>query len=206
MQKFLTRILCCFIPNRKLRHKIRNSMQRYQIIGSGNKIYIGQTELKSIVPGLNIIISGNNNIIRLPTVPKFENSFIRIIANNVKISISDSTHKMRYLHINASDGDGQRCSIGRNFHCFGVNVHLNEENATLENAIEIGETETLSLRLNGFLATFFSGEQIENILKKEIMQLAQSGGDCLAEINQKAKDYCLEDCIWFSEWIDKKYT
>lgn len=132
MQNFLKRILCCFIPSRKLRHKIRNGMQRYQIIGSGNKIYIGQTELKSIVPGLNIIISGNNNIIRLPTVPKFENSFIRIDANNVKISISDSNHKMRWLHINAICGDGQHCFIGRNFHCHGVNVQLNEENAALE--------------------------------------------------------------------------
>lgn len=103
------------------------------------------------------------------------------------------------------------CPICGNYFCDDFDLdticrNCLEENATLENAIEIGETETLSLRLNGFLATFFSGEQIENILKKEIMQLAQSGGDCLAEINQKAKDYCLEDCIWFSEWIEKKYT
>ncbi|MEE1111221.1 MAG: acyltransferase [Alphaproteobacteria bacterium] len=135
MQKFLIRILCCFIPSKKLRHTIRKkynkSISGYTVNGTNNKIYVDNTELKHSISGVSIFINGNNNTIHIPKSIYLENLSIRIDANNTNITISDTVYKIRNLHINACCGDNQSVFIGRNFHCFGVNIQLNEEKASV---------------------------------------------------------------------------
>ena len=133
MKSFIVNIICCFIPYRKTRHKLRHMVCKntYKINGTNNKIYIGKTLYKSPIPGLTIEINGNNNNIYIPTTYHFENCYFRIYANNSEIKIQDTTKKIRNLVVNACCGENQKLYIGKNFHCHGVDIQLNEENASL---------------------------------------------------------------------------
>ena len=74
------------------------------------------------------------------------------------------------------------------------------EYATYENALLIGEEETDTIELNGYLVHSFTKEQIEEILKRELEQARQLDK---AKIDKEAKEYCHTDKSWFAEWLEK---
>lgn len=132
MHNFLMRIVCCFIPKKEWRRALRAQTHHYSVTGTGNRIFVGGQLFSGYVNNMRIEIRGNNNTIYLPSGARFEKCHIRIVANNVSITIEDSIHRIAGLFINCCCGDSQHLHIGRNFHCHGVSVQLNEEKAALE--------------------------------------------------------------------------
>lgn len=69
-----------------------------------------------------------------------------------------------------------------------------EENATFENAIEIGEQNPKEISINGYLASEFTNEEIEEILKRELVESSEFVD------KRQHKEYCLNNKIDFVEY------
>ena len=92
MNKFLIRFICCFIPSRNYRHFLRECrFGFYKIQGKNNKILFHEKFLPRFlkIKGLNIIIEGSNNLIKIGSGTTFSMCKMRLTnkARNVKISI-----------------------------------------------------------------------------------------------------------------------
>jgi len=58
--KFWIHLACCFIPSRRLRHKLRRVEKHFEFIGKNNRVFIGDVEVFNPVRGIAInIIAGN---------------------------------------------------------------------------------------------------------------------------------------------------
>ena len=168
MNKFLIRFICCFIPKREIRDKLRNSIKCYKIVGKDNKIYVDGKLYKGIIPGLKIEIVGNNNRLYLPKKAKFQNSLIYINkSDNCSIEISDTNCGLQNLFIIACCGNNQKLSIGRNFHCFGGIMNLNEQGATIQIGNDVLFSNSISLwPTDGHaIINADTGEVLNNITK-----------------------------------------
>ena len=131
--KFWVHLACCFIPSRRLRHKLRRVEKHFEFIGKNNRVFIGDVEVFNPVRGIAINIIGDNNIIKLPAGLKIHNSNIFINrANNCCISIAPTEKTLYCLNISAGCGNNQKLTIGSNFQCWGVGIQMNEENASVE--------------------------------------------------------------------------
>ena len=78
--------------------------------------------------------------------------------------------------------------------------HCLEEGATYENALAVGEENKDSVKINGFLANVFTESQIEEILQRELDQARKLTP---TDINEQAKQYCLDDSDYFGDWLEK---
>ena len=109
------------------------------VSGINNKIFINEKgkreQLRKPIPGLNIQISGNGNVIELGRLSNIKNCQIIIVGNNNSIKIAQS----QYLIENTSFdmrvlGYNRKIDIDENFSSNGA-VIWNEEN---ESEIDIG--------------------------------------------------------------------
>lgn len=80
-------------------------------------------------------------------------------------------------------------------HC-GVCKKCEEEKSTVENAFKWGEEVKEGVELNGFLTWAFSVSEIEEILKRELME---SGKE-----KEYANRFCTDDLGMFVEWLKKE--
>ena len=108
---------------------------RYRIQGNNNKIIIihhGVERVLSkyeIIKGLDIIISGNNNIIKVLS-SDIGNSTISLNSSDSKIFIGENCW-IRGLHVYTMLGNGQQLVMGDNSSTCGVNVHLKEADTSV---------------------------------------------------------------------------
>lgn len=111
----------------------------YKVSGSDNKIILiennAERELapNETIPGLSIMINGNNNTIRLELPIKAANSKIEIKNDNAKVEIG-TTNCFQGVFISCRRGQGQKVKIGRGTTIFGANIILEEQSS-----ISIGE-------------------------------------------------------------------
>lgn len=82
----------------------------------------------------------------------------------------------------------------------GVCKECLEQNATFDNAIELGDENKDTVEINGFYASAFTLSEIEEILKRELVEAKKLAPD---KINTDAKNYCLDDKSYFGEWLSK---
>ena len=112
---------------------LRNTIA-YSFSGKNNKLFVKdneeliQRDLK--IPGLDIVINGNNNtiIIDKKSLNSFGNSCIKLNCSNANIQIGE-TDRLYNLNISACCGNYQQVHWGKNSNCWGVGVFLNEENS-----------------------------------------------------------------------------
>lgn len=108
----------------------------YNFHGDNNKLYVEKDgklkERIKKIEGLNIDIKGDNNTITIneKSLKSFNNSDIKLRSNSTNIKIKD-TDRLYNLHIGTCCGDNQSLYWGKGSNCWGVNVYLNEDNASL---------------------------------------------------------------------------
>lgn len=128
MQKFLIRILCCFITNKKTRHTFRKCVfGRYKTKGNNNIIkYCGVNLPKWLkIPGLHISINGNNNIINIGNHTIFKHTTFLIGNSDTKIYI-DTGSELHGIFIRLSCGEKQSFMIGKHTILYGAHIILDE--------------------------------------------------------------------------------
>lgn len=81
-------------------------------------------------------------------------------------------------------------------YCGGYCLECLENKATFEAAVDIGNDNKESVRLNGLLTHMFTESEIEKILLD--YALAHQNGE------NNAKTYCLDDLYCFTEYLDDK--
>lgn len=121
----------------------------YEIDGEQNKIIIEENGLErelgaqEKIPGLNLIINGNNNYVKIKLPLEAINSSIEIGNDNVHVEIGPSRHFVD-VFIRCSFSDGQKCVIGPHTTISGANIILDEcsscfigEDCKLSNSIRI---------------------------------------------------------------------
>lgn len=147
MNKFLIRFICCFIPNRDLRHFLRKCrFGFYKIKGKNNQILFYERKLPRFlkIVGLGISINGNNNTIEIKGCKKaFKNTRFIISANN---NIYELGH-INFMHnvtIFSSWCNNQKFYFGDNSDCNGARIYLFEEEAT----VSIGKNTIMSTNID----------------------------------------------------------
>jgi len=149
MRKSLVRLLCCFIPNRELRHRVRaafrpgNPNENFIITGANNIIVTidengNETPLTTNLNGVKFVISGNNNTIKIHLPLMSNKSVIRIQNDNCYIEMGPSLGPFR-VNIRCWAGDSQRIVIGKNTTIAEASIICNEQSGVL-----IGEDCMLS--------------------------------------------------------------
>lgn len=81
-----------------------------------------------------------------------------------------------------------------------------KELMTVENAIECGKEIDAreEVSVNGFLSAFFSIEEIEELMLKELeRRMSKSDANKIRVIN-RAEEFCKEDESWFVDWLERK--
>lgn len=84
-----------------------------------------ETPINTPVKGVDIIIHGNNNVLRLGRKIIAQDSVIRIENDNAFVEIND-TNKFFHAHIIVSDGVGQKLRWGKGTTCWGAVIFLEE--------------------------------------------------------------------------------
>ncbi len=133
MQKFLVRILCCFIPNRNLRHLVRKCrFGHYTISGKNNIIYFNDIVMPRwlTIAGLKITIRGDNNRIYIGKGCVFKNATFTIGNNDTVIDISDNCF-LQGIFARLSFGENQQLTISENCTLYGARIIL-DENSSLK--------------------------------------------------------------------------
>lgn len=116
--------------------KLKHNYIGYNICGSGNKIIVVENGNERLLPwyrkihGLDINIVGNNNIIKV-ACNKFENSKLKILANNTRIEFEKNTRLIQSLSVNVCCGNNQYLRWGENTSVYDASIFLHEENAGL---------------------------------------------------------------------------
>jgi hypothetical protein len=73
------------------------------------------------------------------------------------------------------------------------------ENMTLENALLVGAENKEKIEINGYLADEFTADQINEILKRELMEAQRVFPGSL-----NYKRYLQNDISYFADWLDKE--
>lgn len=73
-----------------------------------------------------------------------------------------------------------------------------EKSMTEEVCLEIGEENACDVRLNEFLSSAFSEEEIEQILLEKLRQDEN-------KMREAIKSYCESDMLYFVEWVAEKW-
>lgn len=110
----------------------RKHTYSYEISGENNHIVIfndnGEIgDLSKNISGLNILIKGNNNTIRIHEKAVFIDSFIQIGNDNVSVEINQSN--LLSIYVRCCFGNNQNFRIGKNTEIGGASFYLDEEAA-----------------------------------------------------------------------------
>lgn len=81
----------------------------------------------------------------------------------------------------------------------GVCEKCLERLAGKKHADGLGEKNYTYIRMNGFLASFFSDEEVAKLLKKERMAIYDND-----ELEEKGREYCLSDRWDFANYLKKE--
>lgn len=122
MKKFLINLVCCFVPSRKMRHRIRGFAKRVKT--HNNTIEIIKTDGRRVrvrrVPGCKFVFTGDNNHIVLhEPIGKLE--LIVRVSSGVYVELQPSTVYQRKIKVYKSGGEGKlnKLLIGRDFSSTG---------------------------------------------------------------------------------------
>lgn len=86
----------------------------------------------------------------------------------------------------------------------GICLDCLKEYATVENALECGKDAKETIKINGFLASCFSSDEIEKLLLSALEErINSSDANAVAEA-ETAEDYCLDDASWFAGWLKER--
>lgn len=116
---------------------IKNALRAgYSVDGSNNHIYIvdgqNRTELKGKIPGLVVLIEGNNNTVTIERPCNFANTRIRIQKNDSEVYISSTVHCIMNTYIEMKlPNNFQRLYIGKNVSIGGANIFMYGNDAEL---------------------------------------------------------------------------
>lgn len=116
MRKFLVRLLCCFIPSRKLRHKIPED-NNFIVTGINNKIVTvdengKEYEITNGFPGFRFLVTGNNCTVKIHTPLISTFTVIECKNDNCYIEIGSSKGPFS-VHIECVSGQNQKVIIGK---------------------------------------------------------------------------------------------
>lgn len=119
-----------YIYSKELYHKkyeISGENNKIILIENGNERILGENEC---LPGLEIKINGNNNLIKLELPINISDTLIEIGNSNVFISI-EQTNRLCCSHIRCCYGDSQFLSIGKNTTISGISIYLDEQSSCI---------------------------------------------------------------------------
>lgn len=125
MKKIFTNIICCFIPFKKLRHRLRNKEASFlKINGKNNKIMILKDGVElpfANAAGLGVDISGNNNIIKFDIGGKnVKLASVKIVINGDSNNILISEGFSAAMNIHIVNGNANNIVIGSKFSSVGA--------------------------------------------------------------------------------------
>ena len=191
MPKFLVRLLCCFIPSKKIRHRIWNYFEmkkinpNFIVYGLNNNIVAidkdgRETPITSDLPGIRFYVNGNNNTIKIHLPLTAKNTFIRCENDNVYIEMGPLESGDFKLGIECFAGNGQKCIIGKNTTIGNANIVLNENAACI-----IGE----DCMLSGMIRLWpTDGHSVIDAETGEIL-------------NETTKPLIIENHVWVGEGV-----
>ncbi len=155
MHKLVSKAFCHFVKNkakRKYIYRLLTNKEKlpvsqndtgggiveksYHINGENNKIIIVENGIERLlypnetINGLDIIINGNNNTVKLEFPIKAENSRITIGNDNVYVEIR-TTIRFVNSHIHCCWGNRQYCKIGKDTTISGAFFHMDEESSVI---------------------------------------------------------------------------
>lgn len=122
MKRFIARLICCFVPSKAVRRKIRNAAKRVK--PQNNIIEIVKADGRHVrvrrVPGCKFVFTGDNNHIVLhEPIGKLE--LIVRVSSGVYVELQSSTVYQRKIKVYKSGGEGNlnKLLIGRDFSSTG---------------------------------------------------------------------------------------
>lgn len=141
LEKFIISIICCFVRDRRMRRLMRKlRLGGYDINGTGNQILVKGLPIPRFmhIPGLNIIINGNNNTVKVLRPIGYKASTINIGNDDVYVELG-WTNRFWNSTINCCWGHGQRVVIGHGTTFSGnVQIFCDEESGVIiENECKI---------------------------------------------------------------------
>jgi acetyltransferase-like isoleucine patch superfamily enzyme len=127
MKIFFVRLICCFIPISRVRRKLRNwfltdLISNKIIVIKNGKEYLVR-HFWQLVKGLNIQLTGQNNIVKLHLPFIAHNSCIKIFSNNSYVEIG-SPQSFDNTNIIFYRGAHGYCKIGSNLFVVGADICL----------------------------------------------------------------------------------
>lgn len=118
---------------------VENMLELYDVKGEGNRIIVIENGIErdivcsEKIPGIEIVIHGNNNEVRVEYPINASNSKILVLNDNAYVHIG-STYLFQEVYIWCTDGGGQRVDIGT-----GVTMHGDGIVASEDADIRIGD-------------------------------------------------------------------
>lgn len=90
--------------------------------------------------------------------------------------------------------------------CDGYCEECLKEKMTVDNAIKCGEEidARTEISLNGFLASVFSEEEIDQLLLTELEKRISSSREGAVKAINLAEEFCKEDMSWFIGWLERR--
>lgn len=112
-------------------------------------------------------------------------------------------------HCGGSVSEASTCDIcGEYFHdddlYSGVCEDCLKDEMTVDNAIKAGADAKLEVEINGFLASCFTPEQIEELLIKALEEKIDSSDGAANAAIDKAEEWLSEDKSWFADWLKSR--
>ncbi len=125
MPRFLRRFLSIFILNREERHRFANTWGRTRNFGKNNRIiYVDpdgterEVSASSVVPGVNLVFEGNNNVLRLHKPFHFEYCDMTLRENETA-EFQATRYRIGRANFCLSPGKSCKLTVGKDFSCMG---------------------------------------------------------------------------------------
>ncbi len=196
MHKNIIKFLSFFILNSQKRKEFRKKYylsyidlsilkKRYKIKGKNNKIIIvknGEEYLlgkNKKIKGLNIIINGNNNIIKLSEhLIGIHNSIFEILGDNNSIEIGSTPHRIELNIMLKWSCNNRKIIIGDNFSCDLTKIYINEDNGICKIGNDCMFSNNITVRTDGHAILNDKNEVINNFANIEIGNHVWCGEKC----------------------------
>ena len=134
MNEKIIKLLSCFIPSKKLRHKFRDKYKLKTSImensGENNKLILfdddGNELDSTFMPGLKVFFKGNNSTVKLYKSTFFPNGIEILLADDCYFECGKTKHGLQldcFLHMNKNN---TKIIIGNNCWFCGVRIHISQ--------------------------------------------------------------------------------
>ena len=138
MNKKVVKLLSCFIPSKKLRHKFRDKyIPKTSIMensGENNKLILldddGNELDSTFMPGLKVFFKGNNSTVKLYKSTFFPNGIEILLADDCYFECGNTKRELRFCSPIMLTGNNSKVIIGNNCSFGGICIRIADSSNT----------------------------------------------------------------------------